>query len=138
MVLDKKKAKQMLVTIGVQPSKVSSLLDLSKNTLSQSSKAVKSQIAKSSLRNVTERQAIMDMLNSLPYEVEHNQYFQEYRNKVKDIDRKQAMPDDLNEEWRELMFQKGKRTEETKTRLAEIRTEADRLNMSMRSPFIKK
>ena len=84
-----------------------------------------------SLRNVTERQTIMEMLDSLPYEVEHNQYFQEYRNKVKDIDRKQAILDDLNEEWRELMFKKGKRSEETKARLAEIRTEANRLNQQI-------
>ena len=57
---------------------------------------------KHSLRSVSERQTIVDMLNSLPYEVEHNEYFAEYPTKVKELDKMQAKVDALNAEWTEL------------------------------------
>ena len=81
-----------------------------------------------SLRSVSERQTIVDMLNSLPYEVEHNEYFSEYLTKVKELDKMQAKVDALNAEWTELAFAKGKRSDETKARLAEIRKQTDALN----------
>ncbi len=82
---------------------------------------------KSSLRNVTERQTIVEMLRTMSTEVEHNKYFQEYLQKASTLDRKQAKLDAFNEEWRDLMFQKGERSEQTKARLAEIRTEIEKL-----------
>jgi hypothetical protein len=83
---------------------------------------------KHSLRSVSERQTIVDMLNSLPYEVEHNEYFAEYLTKVKELDKMQAKVDALNAEWTELSFARGKRSDETKARLAEIRKQTDALN----------
>ncbi len=81
-----------------------------------------------SLRSVSERQTIVDMLNSLPYEVEHNEYFAEYLTKVKELDKMQEKVDALNAEWTELAFAKGKRSDESKARLAEIRKQTDALN----------
>lgn len=80
-------------------------------------------IEKNSLRNVTERQRLVQMLKTMHTDVEHNKYFQEYLQKAAELDRKQAKVDALAEEWRMLAYQKGKRSEETKARLQEIRTE---------------
>ncbi len=86
---------------------------------------------KNSLRNVTERQTIVEMLRTMSTEVEHNKYFQEYLQKASILDRQQSQLDALTEEWRELAFQNGKRSVETKARLQEIRTEVDRLRSTI-------
>ncbi len=99
--------------------------------VSNSTQKSNPQTEKSSRRNLNERQIIVDMLKSLPYEVEHNQYFQEYLQKVSLLDRKQAQLDELTSKWRELMFQKGTRSAETKARLAEIRKQATVLNQEI-------
>jgi hypothetical protein len=91
--------------------------------ISNSTEKINPSDEKNSLRNVTERQYLVQILKTMNTDVEHNTYFQEYLQKAAELDRKQAKVDALAEEWRELAYQKGKRSEETKERLQEIRTE---------------
>jgi len=86
---------------------------------------------KSSLRNVTERQTIVEMLRTMNTEVEHNKYFQEYLQKASILDRKQARLDAAREEWKELAFRKGKRSEETKAHLQKLRDEIVKLTKEL-------
>lgn len=86
---------------------------------------------KKSLRNVTERQTIVEMLRTMNTEVEHNKYFQEYLQKASTLDRKQARLDAAREEWKELAFRKGKRSEETKAHLQELREEIVKLTKEL-------
>lgn len=86
---------------------------------------------KNSLRNVTERQTIVEMLRIMNTEVEHNKYFQEYLQKASILDRKQARLDAAREEWKDLAFRKGKRSEETKAHLQELRDEIVKLTKEL-------
>lgn len=126
-----KKAPKWFTTRGLQLPKVVQTIIDANNSISNHEQKSQEEIKKNSLRNVTERQTIVEMLRTMNTEVEHNKYFQEYLQKASILDRKQARLDAAREEWKELAFRKGKRSEETKAHLQELRDEIVKLTKEL-------